>query len=359
MRRIAIIVGTRPQIIKTAPIVKVLERIGEPEFIIVNTGQHYDYQMNRLFFEELELPEPSINLEIGPGTPNEQIARIIDGIGRKLPLSKPDIAVIPGDTNSALGAAIACSKSQIKIAHLESGCRSYDLRMSEEINRRVIDHISEVLLCPTSACFENLKSEKVPAFVIENIGDTMLDSILQWSKLIDDSPVMQKYRLMAGSYVFMTLHRAENVDVETNLASIIRAVGKLEVPIVFPVHPRTKGKLAQLGINVSKNIVTIEPVSYFDSLRLIRGASFVITDSGGVQKEAYWMKRPALILREQTEWMEIVKTGNSILVGNNFENIRQATEMIKNINEKAFDETLFGDGHAAEKAVSVITNYVH
>jgi UDP-GlcNAc3NAcA epimerase len=357
--KVVIIVGTRPQIIKSAPVFKAFERTGV-DCAIINTGQHYDYEMNRSFFEELHLPEPETNLAIGPGSPGEQISGIIRGLGAHFAGRRPDLALVPGDTNSALAAGIAASKEGVPLAHLESGCRSDDFRMSEEVNRRVLDHISRVLFCPTQHCVDNLRAEHVLAELVENTGDTMYDSILQCMGSIEKSDAVRRYELRGGGYAFMTLHRAETVDDPDALASIISAVDSLGFPIVFSVHPRTRSKLRQSTISGSPNIRFIEPLPYFDALKLVKASSFVITDSGGLQKEAFWLGKPTLVMREVTEWMELVQEGRSFLVGTERERILEGYQRIQDLAHGPASKppAIFGDGHAAEKVVASTVAYL-
>jgi len=356
---VAIVLGTRPQIIKSAPVFKALER-ADIGCSIINTGQHYDYEMNRSFFVELNLPEPEVDLEIGAGTPNEQISKIISGLSAHFAKKKPGLAIVPGDTNSALAAGIACSKDAIPIAHLESGCRSNDFRMSEEVNRRVLDHISRVLLCPTRMSYRNLKSEHALAEVIENVGDTMYDSVLQCMGSILKSKAVQRCKVKEGGYAFMTLHRAEAVDDPKALASILSSVDSLGVPTLFSVHPRTQARIDQFKIRQPANISFIEPLPYFDALKLVKDSKFVITDSGGLQKEAFWFGKPTLIARDTTEWMEIVQAGAAFLVGTDRRRMAQGYRAIQRIDQDRFDKfpKIFGNGNASQKVVDVVAAYL-
>ncbi len=369
-RRIVIIVGTRPQIIKSAPVLRELRKGNASRFFessIINTGQHYDYEMNRHFFKELDLPEPEIDLEVGQekASANDQIGRIIVLLGKYLSANPPDLAIVPGDTNSALAAGIACSKLGVKIAHLEAGCRSYDFRMSEEVNRRVLDHMSQVLLCPTSMCRKNLLGERVMGDVIENVGDTMLDSLFQFLPRVEKSDATSERKVEVDSYAFMTLHRAENVDDRDRLASILRGVGSLEIPTLFAVHPRTRRRIEQFDLKIPGNVKPIEPLPYFDTLRLVRDSNFVITDSGGVQKEAYWLKRPSMILRDTTEWREIVDAGASILIDcekpssfpRGFDQIKRMKREILKLQNGIPGPNQFGDGHAANRLVDILGKF--
>jgi UDP-N-acetylglucosamine 2-epimerase len=360
MISLAVIVGTRPQIIKSSPLVKDLNARNNVDCYIINTGQHYDYEMNKQFFHELDLPEPELNLDVGPGTPNEQISKIISGLDTQFAAKRPDIAIVPGDTNSALASGIACLKSKILVAHLESGCRSNDLGMAEEVNRRILDQISHVLLCPTSDCVNNLLSEKVLAQVIENVGDTMYDSLLQCSESIGRNDATQRFRLDPFSYAFMTLHRAENTDNPRALRSVFEGVSSFKETVLFSVHPRTRREIEKNHISIPPNVKPVDPLPYFDTLRLLKDSKFVITDSGGLQKEAFWMQKPVLITRDRTEWNEIIRCGAAVLVGHDKERLAEGYREIIGIDNRIFEENrhIFGDGRAGPKAVDVIMNFI-
>ncbi|MDE1853730.1 MAG: UDP-N-acetylglucosamine 2-epimerase (non-hydrolyzing) [Thaumarchaeota archaeon] len=356
--KVSIILGTRPQIIKSAPVYHALRKKGV-ECDMVNTGQHYDYEMNRRFFSELDLPDPSADLGVGAGTPNEQVSGIIGGLGKLFAESRPDLALVPGDTNSALAAGIACSKSGVPVAHLEAGCRSDDFRMAEEVNRRVLDHMSQVLLCPTANCVRNVRSEHVLAGSISNVGDTMYDSLLKFKPSIEKLDPSTKYDLEAG-YAFMTLHRAEAVDDPEVLRRVLGAVGSLGVPVAFSVHPRTRERIKEFGITTSTNIRLLEPLPYLEALAVVREAKFVITDSGGLQKEAYWLGKPVLIVRNTTEWGEIVDAGAAFLAGTARPGIMTGYKKIPHVKERAFraSRRIFGSGDASSKVVRVLSAYM-
>jgi UDP-N-acetylglucosamine 2-epimerase len=356
--RVSIILGTRPQIIKSAPVYAAFRKAGI-ECDIVNTGQHYDYEMNRRFFAELELPEPSADLSVGPGSPASQVSAIISGLGELFEKSKPDVAVVPGDTNSALAAGVACSKCGVPVAHLESGCRSGDYRMSEEVNRRLLDHLSQLLLCPTSSCVRNARSEHVPARGVFNVGDTMYDSLLKLLPKVMASSPAPRYGLARGDYAFMTLHRAETVDDPASLREVLRAVGSLPLPVAFSVHPRTKARIKEFGISLGPSVKLLEPLPYIDSLGMVEGARVVVTDSGGLQKEAFWLGRPSLIAREVTEWREIVEAGGAFLVGTDPKKFRSAYRRALEVGRRPFElsRRIFGHGNASGKVVRSVSGF--
>jgi UDP-N-acetylglucosamine 2-epimerase len=359
MARVSIILGTRPQIIKSAPVYEALVAAGV-ECDIVNTGQHFEYEMNRQFFSELHLPPPSADLNIGAGSPNEQIASIIEGLGHLFANSKPDLAIVPGDTNSALAAGLACSKTGVEVAHLESGCRSNDIHMAEEVNRRILDHSSQMLLCPTAGCVKNVNSEHVLADVIANVGDTMYDSLLKLKPALEMIDVETKYRLEEGAFAFMTLHRAETVDEKSTLRDLLAEVDGLGLRIAFSVHPRTRDRIEEFGLKPGPNLQALEPLPYLESLALVSRSKFVITDSGGLQKEAYWLGKPTLITRDSTEWGEIVRAGGAFLVGTNPSKIASGYKRAGKVNPKVFRESrrIFGSGKASGKVTRMVSRYL-
>ncbi len=357
--RVSIILGTRPQIIKSAPVYNALRENGV-DCDIVNTGQHYDYEMNRQFFSELSLPDPSADLNVGAGSPSEQVSAIVGGLGRLFAKGKPGLAVVPGDTNSALAAGVACSKSSVPVAHLEAGCRSNDFRMAEEVNRRVLDHMSQVLLCPTSNCVSNIRRERVLAGVVATVGDTMYDSVLKFMPSVERLDTASRLGLDEDGYAFMTLHRAETVDDPSALKSVLEGVGSLDIPVAFSVHPRTMERMRAHGISPGSKVKLMDPLPYLETLALIRRSKLVITDSGGVQKEAYWLGKPALIARETTEWSEIVKAGGAKLVGNSPAKVRSGFRWARNVGRRPFTRSarIFGEGHASSKVVEVVAKYL-
>lgn len=357
--KVSIILGTRPQIIKSAPVYHALVEKGV-EADIVNTGQHYDYEMNKVFFKELDLPDPSADLNVGAGTPNEQVSAIVGGVGRLFSTSRPDLAIVPGDTNSALAAGIACSKSGVPVAHLESGCRSNDFRMAEEVNRRVLDHMSQVLLCPTANCVTNVKSEHALAGTVSNVGDTMYDSLLRFLPSLEMMDAATKYGLEDDDFAFMTMHRAEAVDDPASLGATLDGVASLGVPVAFAVHPRTRERIRSYGITPGSNLTLLEPLPYVETLSMANRARFVITDSGGLQKEAYWLGKPVLITRTTTEWGEIVKAGAAFLVGNTASGIRGGYKRIARVRPSSFraSKRIFGRGNASANVVRVVSKFL-
>jgi len=357
--KVSIILGTRPQIIKSAPVYSALGEAGL-ECDIVNTGQHYDYEMNRQFFAELSLPPPAANLNVGAGPPVTQVSAIVGALGEIFERARPDLAIVPGDTNSALAAGVACSKSGVPIAHLESGCRSGDFRMAEEVNRRLLDHMSQLLLCPTARCVENVRAEEVLAEEVVNVGDTMYDSLLKFIPEVRSMTVHERLGLKEGGYAFMTLHRAETVDDPDVLDEALSSVGQLPLPVAFTVHPRTRARMKKFGTKVERNVRLLDPLPYQETLALILRSKLVLTDSGGVQKEAFWLRRPSMILRESTEWGEIVDAGAAFLVGPDGRGAKSAYPKASRMGREPFAQakSIFGGGNASAKVVRAVTEFL-
>jgi len=363
MKKISLVLGTRPQIIKSALLIHHLARSPDVEFVLIHTGQHHDYEMSSIFFKELSLPEPNYNLGVGGGSHGWQTAMMILRLEEVLSKERPDIVVVPGDTNSTLAGALAAVKMGIPVAHVEAGARSYDMRMPEEVNRRVVDHISSILFAPTRNCAENLRRESVLGKVFE-VGDTMYDVLLRWLPRAEKSSILDELGLERNGYIFLTVHRQENVDEPGRLANLLKALSELrDFPVVFPVHPRTRKRLEEFGLMPKLRELThvkaVDPVGYIESLALIKNAKVVLTDSGGVQKEAFWLGIPCITLRENTEWVETVEIGANRLVGMDSARIVAAvkevvegeSEIRKKIREAP---NPFGDGRASERIVEIL-----
>jgi UDP-N-acetylglucosamine 2-epimerase len=322
---ILLVVGTRPQIVKSVPVIREAKK-AEIELKIVHTGQHYDYDMSDVFFENFSVPKPAVNLGIGSGTHAYQTGETILRLGRFLSEERPDLVLIPGDTNSALGAAIAAAKTHVPLAHIEAGARSYNMGMQEEINRRLIDHASTILFTVSQNCRENLLREGVWGRAIIS-GDTMYDIYAQSLQRIEESEVLSRLKLISKDYLVLTLHREENVDSLTRLRNILEAITSLNVKVVFPIHPRTEKEVQLLGIHGS-NLAIVDPMDYFSMMKLVRESLLVLTDSGGLQKEAFWSGVPCITLREETEWVEMVKKGSNRVVGANKDRIRETVDSV-------------------------------
>ncbi len=319
--KIVTIVGARPQFIKAAAVSRAIEAFNEADAggrvqeLIVHTGQHYDANMSKVFFDELKIPRPAVNLEVGSGPHGQQTAMMLAKIEQVLLDQKPDWVLIYGDTNSTLAGALAGAKLHIPIAHVEAGLRSFNRRMPEEINRIVSDTISTLLLCPTETAIANLKAEGITEGVV-NVGDVMYDSVLYNASLAETrSKIMSELGLEPKSYYLATVHRAENTDDPARLAGICEAFGQIDRPIILPLHPRTKKTLGESLTSLGWRVRLIDPVAYLDMLTLEKNARMILTDSGGVQKEAYWFGVPCVTLRDETEWVELVTAGCNRIVG--------------------------------------------
>jgi UDP-N-acetylglucosamine 2-epimerase len=313
--KIALVIGTRPQIIKSAPIINEAGKHKEIEMFIVHTGQHYDYEMSKEFFNELSLPDPVVNLGVGSCSPVQQITKMMCGLEDAYNSLKPDIVLVPGDTNSTLAGALSAVKMSIPVVHVESGARSGDMTMPEEVNRRIVDHISSMLCAVSTDCITNLLNEGISSDKIELAGDTMYESIIQHKLDIDQARTARMFfGLVEKTYCVLTLHRESNVDDLDKLKSIINSIIESHMNVIFPCHPHTRKNLELLGINL-QNINIVDPLPYFEMLSLVQDASVVITDSGGLQKEAFWLGTPCVTLRENTEWEWTIKAGANRLVG--------------------------------------------
>jgi UDP-N-acetylglucosamine 2-epimerase len=354
--KIATIVGARPQFIKAAPVSRALRAMGVREFLI-HTGQHYDRRMSELFFEELGIPEPDVNLGVGSGSHGWQTAEMLTRMERVLLDQQPDAVVVYGDTNSTLAGALAAAKLRFPLAHVEAGLRSFNREMPEEHNRVLADHCSDFLFCPTKTAVDNLAAEGITAGV-HLCGDTMYDATLQFASLSRNrATVLRDLGLTTGGYVLATLHRPYNTDVPENLTNILRAFRELGEPVVFPVHPRTQQKIAELNQpSDNSNVKMIEPVGYLDMLALEQNARMILTDSGGMQKEAYFFRVPCVTLRPETEWLETVEAGWNVLVGADTASILDATQS----RDWPLDNQpeLFGDGNAAGRIAKALTSGV-
>ena len=355
MLKIATIVGARPQFIKIASVSRRLRR--DAEEVLIHTGQHYDNNLSNIFFEELDIPHPKYNLGIGSGSHGHQTGQMMEKIEEVLIDEKPDWVFVYGDTNSTLAGALAAGKLHIKIAHIEAGLRSYNRLMPEEINRVLTDHISDLLFCPSDVAVSNLSKEGITEGVI-NVGDVMVDSLLFASKKAKESSnIEQAYGVMPGEYLLATLHRAENTDVSHRLSNILEAFSAIGTPILFPMHPRTRKAISEFGFDEKLSnplIKIIQPVGYLDMVLVEQSARMILTDSGGIQKEAYVLKVPCITLRDETEWVETVQTGWNILVG---ADIHKIVDAVKNFQEPANHPQLYGDGNAGQRIIDHILNY--
>lgn len=324
--RIVTIVGARPQYIKLAPLQRALAPLGL-DHRIINTGQHYDYQMAGVFFRELELPKPAANLEVGSAEAAEMTARILERCAVALRRLRPDLVVVIGDTNSTLGGALAAAQLHLPLAHIEAGLRCFDLGTPEELNRLVTDHVARHLYCPTPQAVANLKTEGI-ATGVSLTGDLLYDVLTDTLPgARETSAILEVLKLTPQSYYVVTLHRADSVDDRVKLTTLVEMLSALPAPTIFPVHPRTRERLRSFKLmgrlRQSKSVRLVEPVGYQQMLALIRSCRMLLTDSGGLQREAYFLRRPTALLREVTEWVEIVRSGGSVVVGFDPEKLRK------------------------------------
>lgn len=355
MKKILTIAGTRPQLVKIAAISRVLRETFQE--ILVNTGQHYDYNMAGVFFDELNIPKPDYDLGIGSDTHGRQTGKMMISVEEVVEKESPDAILVYGDTNSTLAGAIVASKLHIPLFHIEAGLRSYNKKMPEEINRILTDHVSSLLFAPTEVAVSNLGKEGITAGVYQ-VGDVMYDAVLYNTSLAESKYSIDEFKLKNRNYILGTIHRADNTDQKDRLEAILKAFSKLEEKVFLPLHPRTRNKINSFGLNPilenSKNIIVSKPVSYLEMLLLEKNAKAIVTDSGGVQKEAYFAKVPCITLRDETEWGETIEAGWNKLV--NPLNADLAFEL-SNLSKGLPIEDLYGDGKAAEKIMSIMNNY--
>ena len=349
VKKIASIVGARPQFIKAAPVSRALSSYFDEK--LIHTGQHYDYGMSEVFFAELEIHEPDFNLGVGSGSHAEQTGKMMIELEKVFDSLHPDLVLVYGDTNSTLAGALTASKMHIPVAHVEAGLRSYNRAMPEEINRVVTDQLSSVLFCPTIVAVRCLEKEGIVRNV-HNVGDVMYDAMLHNIALArKQSTILSKLDVIPGEYALATVHRAANTDNPANMKSILTAFGGISTRIVVPLHPRTRKLLAQFELTPPPNVSIIDPVGYFDMLILEENADCILTDSGGMQKEAFLLGVRCITLREETEWVETVEAGWNRLVGAQLKTIRSA---YKTWHPQGERPALYGDGHAASKICDLL-----
>lgn len=354
---IAIILGTRPEIIKMSPIIRECERRGL-DYFVLHTGQHYSYEMDKVFFNQLELPLPKYNLDAGSGSHAEQTGKIMAGIEKVLMKEKTDVALVQGDTNTVLAGALAASKLHIKVGHVEAGLRSFDRNMPEEINRVVADHISDYLFAPTSIARDNLIKEGIAEDRISITGNTIVDSVYQNKEIAERKVnVLKDFGLKSREYFLVTAHRAENVDDPSRLGEILRGLeligSEFSLPVIFPVHPRTRKMIHEFGFNFD-GIRAIDPVGFLEFLQLEANARLTLTDSGGVQEETCILGVPCVTLRDNTERPETLEVGSNILVGARSGWVLKGTKLM--LGRKSGWKNPFGDGVSGRTIVKLIVS---
>ena len=354
--KVVTIVGARPQFIKAAPVSKALREAGHTEFL-VHTGQHYDYDMSQVFFDEMAIPKPDVNLGIGSGSHGWQTGQMLIHLEKVIQAQQPDAVLVYGDTNSTLAGALAAVKLHLPLAHVEAGLRSFNREMPEEHNRVLTDHCADISFCPTQTAVNNLARESITRGVYL-VGDTMYDAALQFATIARRrSTILQDLGLEQQGYLLATVHRPYNTDVAENLRSILTAFLEIEELVIFPVHPRTRQKIGELDgtLNLPRagsRLKLIEPVGYLDMLALEENARLIMTDSGGMQKEAYFFGIPCITLRPETEWIETVEAGWNILTSASIAEIQCA---LRNFTLPDTRPPIFGSGTAALEIVRILS----
>ncbi len=358
--KVAVIVGTRPEIIKMSPVIRALQSMDVPYYVL-HTGQHYSYNMDRLFFEELELPQPDYKLDIGERFRGHgaQTGEMLKEMEKVFTGDRPDVVLVQGDTNTVLAGAISASKLHIKVGHVEAGLRSHDRSMPEEINRILADHVSDYLFAPTEGSADNLRKEGIEDEKIFITGNTVVDAVHQNLEIArKKGNVLENFGLDDRNYILITAHRQENVDDRERLSGIVHVLNSLEIPAIFPMHPRTVNRMREFGLEVKNPLVqVVEPVGYMDFLMLIAHARVILTDSGGIQEESNILHVPCLTLRDNTERPETVEAGSNIIVGVEPDSVLSMLGLI--LEDSDFETKMrsapvaFGDGRAGERIVEI------
>jgi UDP-GlcNAc3NAcA epimerase len=344
------VVGARPQFIKAGPLSREL-RLRHQE-ILVHTGQHYDHGMSDVFFDELGIPAPEYHLGIGSATHGAQTGAMLTAVEAVLQKESPDAVIVYGDTNSTLAGALAAAKLHVPVAHVEAGLRSFNRQMPEEINRVVTDHVSTWLFAPSDVARQHLSREGISRGV-HVVGDIMVDALrLHAARAAARPDTLARHGLRAGAYYLATVHRAENADGADTLRAIFAALGALDKPVALPLHPRTRNRVAELGIAIHANVRVLAPQGYLDMLALQRGAACILTDSGGIQKEAYQLRVPCVTLRNETEWVETVATGWNTVAGTDPDRILAA--VARRPGPDTDHPELYGDGMTARRIVEIL-----
>tara|TARA_B110000285_G_C15118513_1_gene615610 strand:+ start:627 stop:1721 length:1095 start_codon:yes stop_codon:yes gene_type:complete len=351
--KILTVVGARPQFVKAAALSREFSKSDVFDEILVHTGQHFDENMSDIFFEEMQIPLPKYNLEINSLAHGAMTGRMLEGIEKIMIEEKPDMLLVYGDTNSTIAGALAAKKLHISVAHVEAGLRSFNIKMPEEVNRILTDRISDILLCPTDAAIENLEREGYNNMDIEIVksGDVMQDAAEYYAQTsASKSSIVKDLQLESNNFVLVTFHRAENTDDSNRLKSIVSALTEInkDCKVVIPLHPRTKNKLELFNIDFP--VTAIDPIGYFDMIELLKNCKLVATDSGGLQKEAFFFKKPCITMRDETEWVELVKGGFNTIVGADKTLILEAYNKVDSL-DLDFSVDLYGNGNACENIV--------
>lgn len=367
--KVILVCGARPNFMKIAPIIRAIEKHNASteenpiEPVLVHTGQHYDYEMSKIFFEDLELPEPDIYLGVGSGTHAQQTARVMMRLEKVLMKEKPDLVMVVGDVNSTLAGALAAVKLHIPVAHVEAGLRSYDKTMPEEINRLLTDHVSSYLFTTSEYDDDNLKREGISGSRIFCVGNIMVDSLLFYKEIAEKSSILSRLGLKEQSYALLTLHRPSNVDNKERLTDALTAIGTISqrIPVVFPVHPRTRKNIDKYGLgynSLDKRVLMTEPLGYLEFLKLEMNSKLVITDSGGIQVETTVLGIPCLTMLGSPIWTVTHMEGTNTLVGNDSHKLMEGTTKILDGRAKQGRIPKLWDGKTAEKIVAVVSQQI-
>ena len=350
------IVGARPQFIKAAVVGRAFRQYcSNVHEILCHTGQHFDANMSDVFFDELDIPRPDYNLGIGGGTHGRNTGLMLQKVEELMDAEAPDWVLVYGDTDSTLAGALAAAKLNIPVAHVEAGLRSFNRRMPEEINRVLSDHISTLLFAPSAAAMSNLNNEGISGSKVHKVGDVMYEAALYyWSRAEQTSRILERLKLSPQSYILATLHRQENVDNRDRLANILFGLGSCDKTVVLPLHPRTRKRLQEFELSLPQQVMVVEPVGYIDMVMLEKNAIIIATDSGGVQKEAYFHHVPCVTLRDETEWVELVECGANRLVGTEIATIRDSIAQITNFKHSG---DLYGTGNSGRLIVEILNKF--
>uniref|UniRef100_A0A7V3KMV7 UDP-N-acetylglucosamine 2-epimerase (Non-hydrolyzing) n=1 Tax=candidate division WOR-3 bacterium TaxID=2052148 RepID=A0A7V3KMV7_UNCW3 len=368
MFKVSLVVGARPNFVKAAPLFYALKKIPSIEVELVHTGQHYDVNMSDVFFSQLELPIPDVNLEVGSKSHGKQTGEMLIKLEEHYTSSKPDLVVVFGDTNSTLAGALSAVKLGIKVAHVEAGVRSFDMTMPEEVNRILVDRISDLLFIPDKYANSNLKKEGIPQHKIFLVGNIVIDTLVKYQGKVEsiEKDVLNKANLKPFQYAVATIHRAGNVDEEKRLKEIMNILERLaqKIPIVFPVHPRTRKKIEEMGYKPEKGLKFLEPLGYLEFIALLKNSRIVLTDSGGVQTESTYLGVPCLTLRENTEWIITLRKGTNHLVGYDIDLIERIVDKILSDGPKGEkvarkpSKIEYWDGKTSERISEIISNFL-
>ncbi len=351
--KVITVVGARPQFIKAAAVSRALAGRQDCTEVMIHTGQHFDANMSDVFFQELEIPRPAYHLGVGGGTHGQNTGRMIEAIETVLLEQRPSAVLVYGDTDSTLAGALAAAKLHVPVVHVEAGLRSFNMRMPEEINRRLTDHVSSLLLTPNEQGTLNLAAEGISGAHVINVGDVMYDAALHFGATADErSSILQQLGLASSAYWLATIHRQENTDDPVRLQRIFEGLGRASVVVVLPLHPRTRKRIADMAISLPANVLIVDPLGYLDMVMLEKHAALIVTDSGGVQKEAYFHRVPCLTLREETEWLELLEMGWNRLAAPMSENFLQAFDEV--YEKGAEDRQPYGTGQASQAVIDAI-----